>query len=369
MRWLDEEEQKLTEGHTDTVLLMDQKMPGGVATAQSLHTEQVLTYEDYYDIDDLVPGSRRKAVKTAGKIPFEDYVAKMASENIFENDLLEQQYKFWESTEDRQQRLQRIWLDLKRKNALGGVDAVTTEETRSLNSEIAELLRRIRWRTDQELTRRNIEPVFKEHYAGKYSKAEMLTDAGFEFWKVKSLLSKNPKLLKDDPVLNIDYYKIINLVRRKKLLENTSHAYAPEDQSTAVWNDLDLVQKDRYERERLEYEKYMRSEEYSVQQSEAAVSERMDMDKQDQEVEETIKATKKKENKDHQKIVLQFDKLATQFARTQGANSTQLTTSKMGGAKAETAGLLKKKTKKRKEKSLSAKLRLREKKGGSEDKK
>jgi hypothetical protein len=41
----------------------------------------------------------------------------------------------------------------------------------------------------------------------------------------------------------------------------------------------------------------------------------------------------------------------------------------MGGAKAETAGLLKKKTKKRKEKSLSAKLRLREKKGGSEDKK
>ncbi len=32
MRWLDEEEQKLTEGHTDTVLLMDQKTPGGVAT-------------------------------------------------------------------------------------------------------------------------------------------------------------------------------------------------------------------------------------------------------------------------------------------------------------------------------------------------
>jgi hypothetical protein len=168
-------------------------------------------------------------VKTAGKIPFEEYVAKMASENIFENDLLEQQYKFWESTEDRQQRLQRIWLELKRKNALGGVDAVTTEETRSLNSEIAELLRRIRWRTDQELTRRNIEPVFKEHYAGKYSKEEMLMDAGFEFWKVKSLLSKNPKLLKDDPVLNIDYYKIISLVRRKKLLENTSDAFGPED--------------------------------------------------------------------------------------------------------------------------------------------
>ena len=39
----------------------------------------------------------------------------------------------------------------------------------------------------------------------------------------------------------------------------------------------------------------------------------------------------------------------------------------MGGiAQAETAGMLKRKTKKRKEKSLSAKLRLREKKGDSE---
>jgi len=42
--------------------------------------------------------------------------------------LLEQQYKFWESTEDRENRLKKIWIDLKRKNALGGIDAQTTDE-------------------------------------------------------------------------------------------------------------------------------------------------------------------------------------------------------------------------------------------------
>jgi len=42
---------------------------------------------------------------------------------MFDNDLIEQQYKFWESDLDREIRLRSIWIDLKRKNALGGVDA------------------------------------------------------------------------------------------------------------------------------------------------------------------------------------------------------------------------------------------------------
>jgi DNA mismatch repair protein MutH len=42
--------------------------------------------------------------------------------------MLENTYKFWETNEDKQERLRKIWLDLKKKNALGGVDARTTEE-------------------------------------------------------------------------------------------------------------------------------------------------------------------------------------------------------------------------------------------------
>jgi len=79
---------------------------------------------------------------------------------------------------------------------------------------------------------------------------------------------------------------------------------------------------------------------------------------------------KKKEAKDKQKIIMQFDKLATQFERTQGMAATGTTVKTRpkgigagGEMVPETAGMLKKKTKKRKEKTLSAKLRLKEKKG------
>jgi len=57
----------------------------------------------------------------------------MASDNLFDNDLLEQQYKFWESAEDREARLKLLWLDLKRKNALGGIDAVSNDDQNATN--------------------------------------------------------------------------------------------------------------------------------------------------------------------------------------------------------------------------------------------
>ena len=96
---------------------------------------------------------------------------------------------------------------------------------------------------DQELTRRNIEPVFKDNYAGKYDKDEFLIDAGMEFFKIKKLLSKNPKLLKDDPVLSLDYFKIINLIKRKKLVEDTSDHFSAEDSVNTVWNDMTMIDK------------------------------------------------------------------------------------------------------------------------------
>lgn len=42
------------------------------------------------------------------------------SPNMFENDLLELEYKFWETPEDKATRIKMLWIDLKRKNALGG---------------------------------------------------------------------------------------------------------------------------------------------------------------------------------------------------------------------------------------------------------
>lgn len=73
-------------------------------------------------------------------------------------------------------------------------------------------MRRVRWRADQELTRRSIQPIFQENYYA-YDKEEFLFDADFEFVKIKNLLSKSPKLLRDDPILSVDYLKIINLIK------------------------------------------------------------------------------------------------------------------------------------------------------------
>lgn len=56
------------------------------------------------------------------------------SKYIFENDTLEKSYKFWESNEDKLERLKLIWLDLKKKNAIGGLEARTFDEQNELNS-------------------------------------------------------------------------------------------------------------------------------------------------------------------------------------------------------------------------------------------
>ena len=68
-----------------------------------------------------------------------------------------------------------------------------------------------------------------------------MIDAGMEFFKIKKLLTKNPKLLKDDPVLSLDYFKIINLIKRKRLLEETSDHFNAEYQVNTVWNDPTLL--------------------------------------------------------------------------------------------------------------------------------
>lgn len=187
--------------------------------------KRVLTYEEYFQLDPTKDGHIEKQGKGSGSskgdTTFEQYQEQNASPNLFDNELLEMQYKFWESQEDKMQRLKIIWLDLKRKNALGGLDQRTTKEQIELNQEVAEIIRRVRTRVDQEMVRRSIQPIFTDNYHS-YTKDEFLYDADFEFVKVKNLLNKSPKLLKDDPLLSLDYLKIINLIKKKKLMEKTS---------------------------------------------------------------------------------------------------------------------------------------------------
>jgi len=115
-----------------------------------------------------------------------------------------------------------------------------------------DLTRRIRWRVDQELTKRSFDPLFKENYYS-YDKEEFLLDADFEFVKIRHLLNKSPKMLKEDPILNIDYLKVINLIKKKKLLERTTDLFDPT--SAAAVHHYDVDQSERFLKMRAEQQR------------------------------------------------------------------------------------------------------------------
>jgi len=48
-------------------------------------------------------------------------------------------------------------------------------------------------------------------------------------------------MLKEDPLLGIDYLKIINLIKRKKLVENSSNEFDPADSIDSTYFDIDLI--------------------------------------------------------------------------------------------------------------------------------
>lgn len=108
-----------------------------------------------------------------------------------------------------------------------------------------ELARRVRFRIDQELARRNITPLFKDNYR-TYDKEEFLLDSNLEFFKIKKLLEKHPKVLKDDPILGVDYLRVINLIKRKKLFEDASDQYDPRDSIDSTYLDADALRREKY---------------------------------------------------------------------------------------------------------------------------
>lgn len=44
-------------------------------------------------------------------------------------------------------------------------------------------------------------------------------------------------MLKEDPILSIDYLKIIHLIKQKRLLENTTDQFDPTAAMEAHWYD------------------------------------------------------------------------------------------------------------------------------------
>lgn len=215
------------------------------------------------------------------------------------------------------------------------------------------MVRKIRWRVDQELTKRSIDPLFKENYY-TYDREEFLIDADMEFFKIKKLLNKNPKVLREDPILSLDYLRIINLLKKKKMMETTSNHYDVEDSIQSVYLDADETQ-DQIDRRnkvrRNRKDKELLGEDGSVY--DMVMDKRETLTLKEDTTDAQVKAAKKSEMKEAKKIIAQFDKMSAAYT-TSNLEVKQ--------AKTVTAGSLKEKSGKKRTKSLSAKLRLKEKK-------
>jgi hypothetical protein len=169
---------------------------------------------------------------------------------IFENDIAERSQMFTEDPLEREMRLKEIWIDLKRKNAIGGPDARTTNEQLELQELIVDKIRDVRWKIDQEMVKNSLDPLFKKAYS-RYTKDEFLFDADIQFSKLKAFLEKNPRILREDPVIGQEYLGIIGLIRRKKLLEYTAPAYSREHEETFEEQKEHMEAKSRERRRKL----------------------------------------------------------------------------------------------------------------------
>jgi len=82
--------------------------------------EFILSYDDYYGNKDLVADAMSKIkIGETGMIEkeltFEEYAEKHLTEDIFDHDTIELEYKFWETNLEREQRLKKTWIDMNRQ--------------------------------------------------------------------------------------------------------------------------------------------------------------------------------------------------------------------------------------------------------------
>lgn len=101
----------------------------------------------------------------------------------------------------------------------------------ALQEAIVDKIRDIRWKVDQEMVKHNLDPLFKHAYT-KYTREEFMLDSEIQFSKLKTFLQKNPRILKEDPIISQEYLTIINLIRRKKLIEFASPAFSREHEES-----------------------------------------------------------------------------------------------------------------------------------------
>lgn len=55
-----------------------------------------------------------------------------------------------------------------------------------------------------------------------------MADYEVHFSKIKNLLKKNSAILREDPLISIEYLRILELIKSKKILEETGDPYSKD---------------------------------------------------------------------------------------------------------------------------------------------
>lgn len=165
---------------------------------------------------------------------FEEWKKENSKEYIFDNDLLYETYFYWEDLDDKEARLRQKWIESRRRRLATGDH---TKEITKLNSRITSLVADLRVRIDQTLLKNRKHPVFGSNYRF-YRPEEFLADAELEFHKIKKFLENSSEKIQQDPEIGFRYQELIDLLKRKVVIERALPRFGAEHIEAGAVKDL-----------------------------------------------------------------------------------------------------------------------------------
>jgi hypothetical protein len=169
--------------------------------------------------------SKEKSTESVKKLfSYDEWVKENSNQYLFDNDLLREQYNYWESPIDKETRLRESWIKAKQRSL---TEDHNNEEASALNESISDLVRTLRRKIDQQLIKNRKHPAFGANYKN-YNDEELLIDADIEFHKIKKFLQKDSNIIKQDPEIGYRYDDLLKTLKRKKVIENTVPRFGAE---------------------------------------------------------------------------------------------------------------------------------------------
>jgi hypothetical protein len=210
--------------------------------SEAMEREKSLTkrinYENYFQINpnygaDVIVTKANKMDEARGNIKklytYDEFVKEFAKKFMFDNDLLYETYYYWETLIEKEERLRQLWLN-SRKNMIDINDREKNKKIYKLNEEILDLIRGLRRKIDQTLIKNKKHPVFGANYR-YYNYEDFMVDSDVEFHKIKKFLENDSVTIQKDPEIGLRYKELIDLLKRKKIQENTTPAFGNEKEN------------------------------------------------------------------------------------------------------------------------------------------